>query len=82
MARKKIHKVVLDGKDYFVNAETKLGAVRDTLDHLRMTATVDVASGLDLFYLGTLGGEIIGVVEPANLLQDQNQQVMFADSEK
>lgn len=60
MARK-IHKVTVRGEEYFIYSDTKQGAVRDVLAHLNEEVACDVATGQELFYLGVLGGNIIGM---------------------
>lgn len=72
MARNKIHKVTIKGEEYFIYADTKQGAVRDVLAHLKSEVTAEVASGQDLFYHGIAGGKILN--EPSDEIADPSQE--------
>lgn len=77
MAKKKIHKVVIKGEEYFIWADTKQGAVRDVIAHIKSEVSCEVASGQDLFYLGACGGKIIG--EDGASCDTQDQKPLWPD---
>lgn len=60
----KVHKVRIGDKAYFVEAQTKAGAIRDVVavlvEELRKDAACDLATGEELYRAGVDGLEIIG----------------------
>lgn len=81
MARKKIHKVTIKGEEYFIYADTKQGAVRDVLAHLKSEVTAEVANGQDLFFHGIAGGKIIGMPDDETADPSQEALALSNDSE-
>lgn len=58
---KKIHRVIIGDRDYFIYAMTKQGAIRDVVDYLKQGALCRVATGEDMFNLGRNGGEVLNL---------------------
>ena len=58
---KKIHRVIIGDRDFFIYALTKQGAIRDVLEYLKQNALCRVATGEDMFNLGRNGGEVINL---------------------
>lgn len=60
----KCHAVTIDGETRLVMAQTKAGALRDTLevltDEMRQRAHVDLATGEQIYNAGQKGEPIIG----------------------
>lgn len=58
---KKIHRVILGDRDFFIYALTKQGAIRDVVEYLKQGALCRVATGEDMFNLGRNGGEVLNL---------------------
>ena len=58
---KKIHRVIIGDRDFFIYALTKQGAIRDVLEYLKQNALCRVATGEDMFNLGRNGGEVLNL---------------------
>lgn len=69
----KIHSVRVGGSTVFVWAQTKQGAIRDALEHLKIDADATIATGEQLYDAGQRGIAIHGADKYARMA-DPNQQ--------
>lgn len=76
---KKIHRVILGDRDFFIYALTKQGAIRDVVEYLKQGALCRVATGEDMFNLGRNGGEVINLESASE--PDSAQPDIFAEQE-
>lgn len=75
--QKKIYRVILGDRDYFIYAHTKQGAVRDVMDYLKDGALCRQATGEDMYNLGARLGSVLG--HSGDAVEDSRQHRLDLD---
>lgn len=73
----KIHRVIIGDRDFFIYAITKQGAIRDVLEFLKEGALCRVATGEDMYNLGSVKGKVLGTP----VVPDDTQSDLFIASD-